>query len=269
MIRIPGGRYTIGSDQGRSDAAPAHELSLDTFRIDKYEVTYARFSRFLNDLGISLRGQAPPGRLTPENLPAEWVPRLLDQYKATGEPPLAGLDDGDSRIGIANGQFIVREGYGNHPVNEVTWYGARAYCRWRGARLPTEVEWEAAARGFEARTYPWGEQAPTPRRAVYGRTSNQTDPVGSHPRGATPREIHDMAGNVAEWTASLYWPYPYQPNDGRENPEREGERVTRGGDHVFDSAPDQLTTYFRGGFSRAIQHGHRHIGMRCARSDVE
>lgn len=102
--------------------------------------------------------------------------------------------------------------------------------------------------------------------AVFGRSSGETDPVGAHPAGATPEGVHDLAGNLAEWTSSLYRPYPYDPADGREDPEAPGERVTRGGDHVFDSAPDQLTGYFRSGFSRAIQNGHRHIGFRCARS---
>jgi formylglycine-generating enzyme required for sulfatase activity len=162
---------------------------------------------------------------------------------------------------------VPEPGFEDHPANEVTWSGARDFCAWRGARLPTEAEWEAAARGREGRTYPWGEEPPTPERAVYGRASNETDPVGAHPAGATPDGVHDLAGNVAEWTSSLDRPYPYDPTDGREDPDDPGERVTRGGDHVFDSAPDQLTTTFRAGFSRAPDHGHRHIGFRCARAD--
>jgi iron(II)-dependent oxidoreductase len=78
--------------------------------------------------------------------------------------------------------------------------------------------------------------------------------------------VLDLAGNVAEWTGTLYRPYPYQADDGREDPARLGERVTRGGDHVFDATPEKLRAAFRGGFSRAVDVGHRHIGFRCARA---
>lgn len=149
-------------------------------------------------------------------------------------------------------------------MTETTWRGAKQFCEWRGARLPAEVEWEAAARGKEGRIYPWGNDQPTRDRAVYGRGSGATEPVGSHPTGATPDGIRDLAGNVAEWTSTLYRPYPYNPADGREQPDNSGERVTRGGDHVFDSAPNELTAYYRTGFSREPDRGHRHIGFRCA-----
>ena len=89
--------------------------------------------------------------------------------------------------------------------------------------------------------------------------------MGSRPKGATPERMHDLAGNVAEWTSSLYRPYPYRKDDGREDPEAAGERVTRGGDHVFDSTSEKLRTTFRAGFSRAPAVGHRHIGLRCAK----
>jgi iron(II)-dependent oxidoreductase len=150
-------------------------------------------------------------------------------------------------------------------VNEVTWRGALEFCAWRGARLPSEAEWEAAARGRAGRTYPWGEEPPTSDRAVFGRRSNETQPVGGRPAGATPEGVHDLAGNLAEWTSTLYRPYPYRPDDGREDPDAPGGRVTRGGDHVFDADPARLRAPFRGGFSRAPLVGHRHIGFRCAR----
>lgn len=171
----------------------------------------------------------------------------------------------DARIGIAAGRFVPEEGFADHPAPESTWQGAVAYCAWRGARLPTEAEWEAAARGTEGRTYPWGEAPPAPDRAVFGRDRGATDPVGSHPAGATPEGVFDLAGNEAEWTSSLFRPYPYDPGDGREDPDEPGERVTRGGDHVFDTRADQLTGFFREGFSRDPGRGHRHIGFRCAR----
>ncbi|NIR32426.1 MAG: formylglycine-generating enzyme family protein [Gammaproteobacteria bacterium] len=267
MVRIPGGAYTLGSDAGGAGARPAHRFVLEPFLIDRFEVTNADFVEFLATLDVTPVRDRAPGAVRPSDLKGPDAPRLHEGPRAAGVPKAyVALNDAQSRIGIADGALVVQPGYAEHPVNEVTWKGAAAYCAWRGARLPTEAEWEAAARGSQGRRYPWGDAPPTPERAVYGRASNETAAVGAHPAGATPKEVHDLAGNVAEWTSSLYRPYPYDATDGREDPNARGERVTRGGDHVFDSAPDQLTGFFRGGFSRAADRGHRHIGFRCAKS---
>ena len=249
MVRIPGGAYPLGSEQGRADERPVHQVTLEAFWIDRYEVTNAEFAAFLEAQRV------PAGD-----------PRLREDNAAPDRRIWVALNDEDSRLALRDGRFAVQPGYERHPVNEVTWAGARAYCQWRGARLPTEAEWEAAARGREGRTYPWGEAPPTPARAVFGRRSNDTAAVGAHPAGATPDGLHDLAGNLAEWTNSLYRPYPYRVDDGREAPDDPGERVTRGGDHVFDATPDKMRASFRAGFSRAPAAGHRHIGFRCARS---
>lgn len=146
-------------------------------------------------------------------------------------------------------------------MTEVSWYGARRYAAWAGGRLPSEVEWEAAARGDQGRTYPWGDEPPTDQRAVFGRGPGQTLPVGTHPAGVTPLGVHDLAGNVDEWTSSLYRPYPYGAEDGREDPQPTDERVTRGGNHVYSSANEMRSAY-RAGFSREPDRGHRYIGFR-------
>lgn len=264
MVRIEGGTYPIGSPEGRESAQPEHSVTLRPFLIDAYEVTNQEFAAFLNTLDIQAKRDVPAGELSPDDVEGRDADRVWGGASGD-ERTYIEMDDTDARIGIRNGKFVPEPGFSDHPAPESTWAGGRVYCAWRGARLPSEAEWEAAARGKEGRTYPWGEAPPTPERAVYGRARGNTDPVGSHPDGATPEGVFDLAGNEAEWTSSLFRPYPYDAEDGREDLEASGERVTRGGDHVFDVSHDHLTGYFRDGFSRDPQRGHRHIGFRCAK----
>lgn len=267
MARIAGGAYTIGLDGGPEDAAPAHIVVLEPFLIDQFEVTNARFAAFLNTLEVEPVRDGAAGAVAAGSFRGSEAALFLEGNEGDESQDLVvALDDENSRIGIVDGSFAPEPGFEEYPVAEVTWRGARDYAAWRGARLPTEVEWEAAARGAASRTYPWGEAPPTPARAVFGRGSGEIDPVGNHAAGASPEGVQDLAGNLAEWTNTLYWPYPYDPNDGREAENDPGERVTRGGDHVFDSSPATLAAYHRLGFSRAPGRGHRHIGFRCARS---
>jgi len=270
MADVPGGAYTLGSDRGRPDERPVHTVTLAPFRIDRHEVTNAAFVAFLEAVlasgahDVRLAGDAAPGSADGRVVRGADAALLLEDTRAPARLTLVALNDDESRIGVRAGRLHVAPGFEQHPVNEVTWRGAREFCAWRGARLPTEAEWEAAARGRQGRTYPWGEAAPTPDRAVFGRRSNETEAVGGRPAGATPEGVHDLAGNVAEWTSTLYRPYPYRADDGREDPAADGERVTRGGDHVFDASPERIRAAFRAGFSRAPLVGHRHIGFRCA-----
>ena len=132
----------------------------------------------------------------------------------------------------------------NQPVVGICWFEARAYCRWLAhesglpLRLPGEAEWEAAARGSAARRYPWGDTFDAERANTDETHLRGTSPVGVFPRGGTPGEmpLHDLAGNVWEWTASRYRDYPIEAGDGRDDPAAEGLRVLRGGAWLFPAS---------------------------------
>jgi len=264
LIRIPAGTYTLGRENGPADERPAHQISLDAFRIDRTEVTNAAFAEFLNALPLQPAGSFDTAEISRNAMPQRSYDVLHEGMEGSGEYPIIALDDAQVRIRLVDGVFEPTPGYEDHPVAETSWAGARAYCHWRGARLPSEAEWEAAARGTDGRLYPWGNEPPTPERAFVSRRTAVTAEVGGRPDGASPFGVLDMSGSMAEWTSSLKRPYPYQSNDGRENPDVAGERVTRGGDYRYDTGADQLTATHRSGFSNAPNRGHRHIGFRCA-----
>jgi formylglycine-generating enzyme required for sulfatase activity len=149
----------------------------------------------------------------------------------------------------------------DHPVVLVTWEDAMAYAAWVNKRLPTEAEWERAARGLYGRRYPWGDEFEpgcccNSQEAGLGGTS----PVGQFsPQGDTPEGLVDMVGNVWEWTNSLYRPYPYDPNDGRENREATGFRVLRGASWVNDALVAHCLSRLDGDFIF-----YTNVGFRCA-----
>ena len=236
MIRIPAGSFLMGSNDGPEDERPRHRVNLMEFFIDRNKVTNREFALFLDAAG-------PRG------------PRGETYFD---------VDDNDARVHRRAGQWRADEGHENHPVVEASWHGARAYCLWAGKRLPTEAEWEKAARGSDGRKYPWGNEPPDRTRAHFGAGWNDFRPVGSFPKGASAYGTLDMAGNGWEWVSSLYRSYPYDPADGREDLASDQVRGTRGGGH--DSPPEDLTVTQRGRrVSRNPSGGHHNISFRCAR----
>jgi sulfatase modifying factor 1 len=153
------------------------------------------------------------------------------------------------------------------PVVQVSWYDAQAYCRWTRKRLPSEAEWEKAARGTEGRRFPWGDDLPTPRHANFDREWDgirTLEPVGSLPAGDSPYGVKDMAGNAREWVQDWYDPqyYAFSPERNPRGPEKGVVRSIRGGSWHSPISDIGAAARGRGGF--ALQtHG---TGFHCARS---
>ena len=149
------------------------------------------------------------------------------------------------------------------PVVEISWHDAVAYAQWAGLRLPTEAEWEYAARGPRSLAYPWGE-AWDPERLVWSRNSMRgARPIGGYPLGMSPCGALDMVGNAWQWCSSKYLPYPYRSGDGREDPTGPDPRVLRGGSWIYEN-PAQFRCAFRS--KGAPDSGNYLRGFRCARS---
>jgi formylglycine-generating enzyme required for sulfatase activity len=199
MVLIPAGEFSMGDhfNEGMIDEKPVHTVYLDDFYIDAYEVTNAQYAQFLNRYGKNTDAAGH------ELLEIGSIEKVGNTYK----PKL---------------------GYENHPVTYVSWYGAAAYAQFYGKRLPTEAEWEKAARGgLVGKRYPWGDNI-THDDANYDGTGgkdkwNETSPVGSFaPNGYG---LYDMAGNVWEWCADEY-DSGYYSKSPRNNPKGPGVVIT-------------------------------------------
>ena len=200
LIHIPAGEFRMGSDPSNDifaggDEQPQHTVYLPDYYIAKTPVTYARYAAFL----------------------------MRDTFR----PLLGPLPDGQPPPGKEN-----------HPMVNVSWYDAMNYCQWLASisgkpyRLPSEAEWEKAARGTDGRIYPWGNESPDKLRCNL-ETGADTTSVGRYsPQGDSPYGCVDMVGNVWEWTLSIDKGYPYDPEDGREDVEASGPRVARGGAYL-------------------------------------
>jgi len=207
---------------------------LEAFYIDQYEVTNEEYVGFLNVIG------GHQGRCSDH-----------DCADTQDEDPQA-------HILYAGGRYAVEPGYERHPVIKVSWYGAKAYCEYHGKRLPSEAQWEKAARGPMGFTYPWGDAFQADKANV-GQEMGDTTAVGSFPGGVSPYGAYDMAGNVWEWVEDWYQPYPGSATHSEFFGQK--YKVVRGGSWNHP-AEDARST------ARDIAHPARRIrvvGFRCAR----
>jgi formylglycine-generating enzyme required for sulfatase activity len=224
MVYVPAGPFLMGSDESKSEKPP-HEVFVDGFWIDRTPVTNEEYQRF-----VQATGHSKPGHWRGDQIP---------------------------------------KGKELHPVVYVNWQDAQAYCQWRSKqasaaiRLPTEAEWEKAARGADGRRYPWGDEFDAKKCNSSESGYRDTTPVGRYsPAGDSPYGLADAAGNVWEWTASLYEPYPYDAGDGREDPKADGRRVLRGGSWSSDRRDTRSAYRLHSDPSYALDY----VGFRCARS---
>ena len=235
MVLIPAGPFTMGRNDGPDEEKPAHRVFLPAYYIDRNLVTWAEYLPFIQEKGPA----GPQGEM------------YLD------------TDDPDAKIVSQGDGWVVEKGFEKHPAGEMAWGGALAYCRWKRKKLPTEAQWEKAARGTDGRLYPWGDRKPSGEYLFLGDYRGQTAVAGSYPKGASPYGVNDMAGQVWEWTTSLAMAYPYKSKDGRENLGAVDGRVVRGGNS--SSLPDGMTTTNREVVMPGRQAtGHAYIGFRCA-----
>ena len=213
-VTIPGGTFWMGAQGGdpkatnyddgaHKDESPVHEVRLESFRISLNLVSVAEFRRFVDGGGYDEERHWPAGGWRRFERPDKWDDQL---------------------------QFPGR------PVVGVSCYEAVAYCAWAGVRLPSEAEWERVARGTDGRRFPWGNGPPQPSLLNFDDNVGRPTPVGIYPLGGSPDGVLDMAGNVDEWTRSIWNDYPYEPGQTLEDSKGDDEvpRVVRGG--AFDLA---------------------------------
>jgi formylglycine-generating enzyme required for sulfatase activity len=238
-VVIPAGAFHMGAQKtkkkGRNydgealdEESPEHEVALRPFRIGRFPVTVQEFSAFVADRGYQTR--------------KHWVDAGFDQFR---EPE----------------NWERQKDYPNRPVAGVSWFEAAAYCAWAGGRLPSEAEWERAARGPEGGKYPWGDTPPLdPSRANYAETNvGHPTPVGLFPKGNTSEGLSDMLGNVWEWCADWFGAYESGSLDDPAGPKEGKYRVVRGGSWSVNSRNVRVSFRNRVGPTYRLYA----VGFRC------
>jgi formylglycine-generating enzyme required for sulfatase activity len=261
QVYVPAGEFRMGSDAGDAlaydDERPKHVVLVSAFWMDETEVTNAHFAAFVNATGYETMAERTGEGLVfrPETGNWEAVPGADWQHPAGPDFGIAGMEA--------------------YPVGQMSWSDAAAYCAWAGRRLPTEAEWEKAARGVDERTYPWGDEPAAGDRLNFADrqlpvpwAEAEVDdgylffaPVGSYPAGASPYGALDMAGNAWEWVADYFDRnyYARSPYADPAGPESGQERGLRGGSW-WTSARDARVTV-RG---EARDFPYDIYGFRCA-----
>jgi formylglycine-generating enzyme required for sulfatase activity len=247
---------TVTAPDSRADAVNRSPIVRDT---DGYEMVLVPGGPFL--MGPERR------TVHVDAFYLDRVPVTNEQFaafvKATGYAP---EDDGKARFRMHLRDAVMSRKLAKHPVVFVSWLDARAYAAWAGKRLPTEAEWEKAARGTDGRRYPWGRDEPAKDRAAFAHRDGTTSPVGTFPRGASPYGALDMAGNVLEWCDDADDPDFYARGPDH-NPRNVGDRdtsprVMRGGSFMHGAAALRVTA--RTSFEPAYRFASG--GFRCART---
>ncbi len=238
MVYVPAGEFSMGSNDENPDEKPMHTVSLDAYWIDKTEVTNAMYAVCVE------KGACQP-------------------------PSYSGSN--------TRGSYYRDAQYAGYPVIYVDWNKAQAYCQWAGVRLPTEAEWEKAARGMDGRNYPWGNTFDGSKANYCDRNCSndwvadknqddgyaETSPVGAYPSGASPYGALDMAGNVWEWVNDWYGEtyYSESPLQNPQGPSSGSYRVLRGGS--WYSSEDVLRSAIRNGLDPTNTNNNN--GFRCSR----
>ncbi|MCA9972845.1 MAG: formylglycine-generating enzyme family protein [Anaerolineales bacterium] len=249
MRLIPGGVFTMGSPDGDvragADEMPEHLVALDAFYMDQFEVSVAQYAAFVTHMG----GYEDT---------CSGIACVLPRERIGYTSYLIEEDLGDATL------FTALTGYARYPINHVSWYGAAAYCAYVGGRLPTEAEWEYAARGDDRRLYPWGNEPPDETRAVFQSQSyDDMKPVDALPAGASPFGVFGMAGSLWEWTADWYDEnyYSRSPEENPTGPETGISKAVRGGAWPNNNEADRIRSTNR--FPLEPDFISATVGFRC------